>query len=239
MPRRKESRSPLPRSMRCNHSSHLPVMTGLFTSGWTTRMRPMPFSVAPKDLPLRTGCPGSRSVSRMAARVAGVPSPDSRIASASSLSSSRRPADSIAVSRLASVSRGGGRVRFVTGFTSRTARASPFTSPGGRSCSSSGTSASPSPSFFALPVWVRGAFSPPPSPAPRAPESLHQSGRKILLVLGHLGLALALLLRLARLGPGRLLPPPHVQDLPPLALHHGARALEAVHRVQRGDGGGG
>ncbi len=59
--------------------------------------------------------------------------------------------------------RGGGRVRFVTGFTSRTARASPFVSPGGSSCSSSGSSASASPSFFFPASRDFGARCPPPT----------------------------------------------------------------------------
>ena len=50
----------------------------------------------------------------MAARVAGVPSPRSFIASESCLLSRVLPADSIAVSRVASVNRGGGLVRFLT-----------------------------------------------------------------------------------------------------------------------------
>ena len=56
----------------------------------------------------------------IAARVAGVPSPVSFIASESSFSSSVLPAVSIAVSRVASVKRFGGRVFFFTASTSTT-----------------------------------------------------------------------------------------------------------------------
>ncbi len=65
------------------------------------------------------------------ARVAGVPRPHSRIASDSSLSSRALPAVSIAVSRVASVKRGGGRVRFLTASASTTRWGCPRSSPDG------------------------------------------------------------------------------------------------------------
>lgn len=121
----------------------------------------MPFSVASITLPRRRRYSRSSSTSMMAARVAGVPRPVSRIASASSFSSNARPADSMAVSSVASVKRGGGRVRFFTASTSSTdcgcARANPDGSVWGSSSGSRSASSPLRPSDFS-----RGAFCPPP-----------------------------------------------------------------------------
>ena len=67
----------------------------------------------------------------IAARVAGVPSPVSFMASESSFSSSVLPAVSMAVSRVPSVNRLGGRVRLLTGLTSTTVSGCPTSRPAG------------------------------------------------------------------------------------------------------------
>jgi hypothetical protein len=101
----------------------------------------------------------------ISARVAGVPRPLSFIASESSLSSSVRPAVSMAVRSVASVKRFGGRVFLATALASATRRASPRTSPGGRSWLSSPSPSSLSllslsslPSFFSF--WRSSTFHP-------------------------------------------------------------------------------
>ena len=71
----------------------------------------------------------------MEARVAGVPSPVSFIASESSFSSSVFPAVSIAVSNVASVKRFGGRVFFFSESMSITSSNWSFARSGGRTCS--------------------------------------------------------------------------------------------------------
>ena len=68
--------------------------------------------------------------------MAGVPSPRSFIASESSFSSRILPADSIAVSSVASVSRRGGLVFFETAFASSTFAVMPFSRPPGKVASS-------------------------------------------------------------------------------------------------------
>ena len=83
-------------------------------------MSPMPLSVATNDFPSRLTYSRVSNVSMMLARVAGVPSPFSFIASDSSRSSSVFPAVSIAVSKVASLSRGGGRVRRCNALASST-----------------------------------------------------------------------------------------------------------------------
>ena len=72
----------------------------------------------------------------MAARVAGVPSPVSFMASESSFSSSVLPAVSMAVSSVPSVSRLGARVFFFKTSASSTSCGWPLESPGGSACSS-------------------------------------------------------------------------------------------------------
>ncbi len=73
----------------------------------------------------------------MAARVAGVPRPRSRIASSSSRLSSERPADSMAVRSVASVNRRGGSVSLWRTSTFFAARFCPSWSPGGSARSES------------------------------------------------------------------------------------------------------
>ena len=86
----------------------------------------------------------------ISARVAGVPNPLSFIAADSSLSSRTRPAVSIAVSKAASVRRGGGRVCLVSARASSTRCGWPTVSPGGRFCSASFSSLSVAVAALAL-----------------------------------------------------------------------------------------
>jgi hypothetical protein len=101
MPSMNSGSAPSPFAMRWSRASHAPVIAALFTSGSTTAMSVMPFSVATSVFPSRTMYARVSSVSMMFARVAGVPSPFSFIASDSSRSSSVFPAVSIAVSSVA------------------------------------------------------------------------------------------------------------------------------------------
>jgi len=120
-----------PRSIRWSRASQCPVISGLFTVGSTVEISAIPFSVASRAFPCLARYFRSSSVSMIPARVAGVPSPVSRMASESSFSSSAFPAVSMAVSSVASVKRGGGWVRFFTGWASTTFTGSPRTRPGG------------------------------------------------------------------------------------------------------------
>ena len=73
------------------------------------------------------------------ARVAAVPMPRSFMASESAWLSSVLPADSMAVSKVASVNRGGGLVRFLTASASCTSTVWPWRKPPGRSGSDLGS----------------------------------------------------------------------------------------------------
>ena len=73
-------------------------------------MRSIPLSVARSPLPSRLRYCRDNNDSMVVARVAGVPRPQSRMASDNSFSSSVRPAVSIAVSKVASVKGSGGLV---------------------------------------------------------------------------------------------------------------------------------
>ena len=73
------------------------------------------------------------------ARVAGVPMPRSFMASESALLSSVLPADSMAVSKVASVNLGGGLVRFLTASAACTSTLWPWRKPLGRSGSDLGS----------------------------------------------------------------------------------------------------
>jgi hypothetical protein len=97
------SKSACPRAIRRRSRSHSPVSAGLFTRGWTAATSAIPVSVAWRFFSSRRRYSRRRRVSSVAARVAGVPSPDSRIAAETSFSSIVRPALSIAVSSVASV----------------------------------------------------------------------------------------------------------------------------------------
>ena len=133
----KAARPASPRSMRRSSASHSPVRAGLLASGWTRSTRPMPLSVAASERACRSTYPRRTRASMISARVAGVPRPRSFIASASSRSSRVRPAVSMAVSRVASVNRRGGRVRRATASASTTAAARPGVRPGGKAGPSS------------------------------------------------------------------------------------------------------
>src|ERR1017187_5753818 len=93
----------------------------------------------------------------MEARVAGVPKPVSFMASESSFSSRVLPAVSIAVSRVPSVKRFGGRVFFRVASTSTTFCGSPFFRPEGRTCSD--LLSSPFPGFLAAGTGRRARCS--------------------------------------------------------------------------------
>ena len=124
----------------CRRASHWPVIAGLLTSGWTASISRIPLSVACSALPSRTMYSRVISVSMIAARVAGVPSPQSFMARESSLSSSDLPAVSIAVSKVASLNRFWGRVCFSCMTTSRTGWGAFLARPAGRACSSASVS---------------------------------------------------------------------------------------------------
>ena len=103
-----------PRATRARRASQVPVSSGearLFSG--SASMSPMPMSVGTRFFPSRATKVRRISVSIVAARVAGVPRPESRMAARSSSSEISRPADSIAPSSVASVWRGGGRVCLV------------------------------------------------------------------------------------------------------------------------------
>ena len=156
IPARNSGSSPWPLAMRWSRASHPPVMAALFTSASTTSMSPMPLSVATSVLPSRCTYARVSNVSMMLARVAGVPRPFSFIASDSSRSSRVLPAVSMAVSRVASLSRAGGLVRLGTAFASSTCWGCPRSSPEGSIPSSSASS--PGARFFS-----DGAFTGPTS----------------------------------------------------------------------------
>src|SRR5580704_7983782 len=104
-------------------------------------MRWIPFSVASRFFPVRTMKPRFSNTSIMAARVAGVPSPVSFIASDNSFSSRLWPAVCIAVRRVPSVNRFGGRVFFFLASISMTSWNCPLPSITGRTWS--GVSSAP------------------------------------------------------------------------------------------------
>ena len=139
----KPSRSASPRWIRFKCASHSPVMAGLLIDGPTVAISAVPRGVARSALPSRLRYWRLSKVSMMSARVAGVPNPRSFIAADSSLSSKVRPADSIAVSKAASVSRGGGRVCLASASAFNTCTAWPAISPGGN-CRVESSSASTS-----------------------------------------------------------------------------------------------
>ena len=98
------ARESLPRAMSASRASHAPVSSGearLATgSAW---IRPMPNGVATRCCLVRSTKPRRNSVSMIAARVAGVPSPRSFIAARRVSSSICLPAASIAPSSVASL----------------------------------------------------------------------------------------------------------------------------------------
>ena len=99
----------------------------------------------------------------MEARVAGVPSPVSFMASESSFSSSVLPAVSMAVSSVPSVRRLGARVFFFKTSASSTSCGWPLASPGGRTCSarpSCASTAAPGVAFFAFAGARSSTFQP-------------------------------------------------------------------------------
>ena len=96
----------------------------------------------------------------MAARVAGVPKPVSFMASESSFSSRVLPAVSIAVSRVPSVRRFGGRVFFRTASTSTISCGSPFLRPDGKTCSALRSSPSAFPLLSFLAAAMSSTFQP-------------------------------------------------------------------------------
>ncbi len=93
-----------PFSISESRFSQAPVIAGE-ASAWSPRaeMRPIERSVARSVRPWRSRYSLSIRRSMVAARVAGVPRPDSFIASAASSSSTSRPAVSMARSRVASL----------------------------------------------------------------------------------------------------------------------------------------
>ena len=92
--------------------SHFPVVAADVISWGATAISFRPFSVETIALPARYANPTARSRSIVAARVAGVPSPESFIRSRSSSSSSSRPACSIRDKSVASFKGSGGFVFF-------------------------------------------------------------------------------------------------------------------------------
>ena len=123
------SRSMLPRSISLSLCSQSPVNSG-FDKDSTCKpfksvMSENACAVGINSRASRTIYLWRMSSSIMFARVAGVPKPDSRIASRNSSSSTSLPAPSIALSSVASVKRAGGRVSLASASTSVVLTSSP------------------------------------------------------------------------------------------------------------------